>query len=300
MKELIERQNLEPLELFKDENINKIVSLVRDEASKLATNDVSTEKSRKKINSLARKIGSSKTFVDDIGKKLVSGWKNRAKEVDVQRRKVREQLDTLKEEIRMPLTEWEQAEQGRIEALQAKVAHLESIVDLGLNNTVERYERAIQELKAVVIDESWGEFKDSSIEFRKTYLEAFTTRLSDAKQREKEAAELEALRERERQRQQEEREKQIAKEAAERATREAEAKALEEKKREEALRVEEDRKKQAIQKNTERRRVVNNFLLEVMVNAFGLNEDSSRNFLTAVAKGQIECLEIDYSKWRGE
>ena len=46
---------------------------------------------------------------------MVSDWKAKAKKVDAVRKHARDFLDGLKDEVRMPLTEWEAAEELRQE-----------------------------------------------------------------------------------------------------------------------------------------------------------------------------------------
>lgn len=75
--------------------------------------DVSTERGRKEIASMAYKVTRSKTAIDDAGKKLNEDARSKINAVDAQRRKIRDELDALADEVRKPLTEWETAEEGR-------------------------------------------------------------------------------------------------------------------------------------------------------------------------------------------
>jgi colicin import membrane protein len=77
--------------------------------------DVSTERGRKEIASMAYKVTRSKTAIDDAGKKLNEEARSKINAVDAQHRKIREELESLAEEVRKPLTDWEAAEDGRKE-----------------------------------------------------------------------------------------------------------------------------------------------------------------------------------------
>ncbi len=77
--------------------------------------DLSTATSRKEIASLANKVAKTKVFLDNCGKELVAEWKEKAKKVDVSRKKARDTLDELKIAARKPLTDWEEEEAKRIE-----------------------------------------------------------------------------------------------------------------------------------------------------------------------------------------
>ena len=75
--------------------------------------DLSTVKGRSEIASLAYKITRSKTAIDAAGKKLNEESRAKINAVDAQRRKIRDELDALAEEVRKPLTEWEEKEKSR-------------------------------------------------------------------------------------------------------------------------------------------------------------------------------------------
>lgn len=75
--------------------------------------DTSTKKGRDAIASIAHKVAKSKTALDNAGKALVDRLKEQPKLVDAERKRMREELDALKDEVRKPLTEWEEHEESR-------------------------------------------------------------------------------------------------------------------------------------------------------------------------------------------
>jgi hypothetical protein len=79
--------------------------------------DVSTETGRKKIKSLAYQITRSKTAIDDAGKSRTEEWRKLTNQVNAQRKRVREELEELAAEARWPVTEWEEAEERRTDAV---------------------------------------------------------------------------------------------------------------------------------------------------------------------------------------
>lgn len=114
--------------------------------------DLSTETGRKKIASLAYKVARTKTAIDDAGKKLNEEARARINAIDESRREIRQQLDTLKDEVRKPLSEWEAAEERREESSKAE---LQSIRDMGrvdFDDTAETVGEKIKQLSAMVID----------------------------------------------------------------------------------------------------------------------------------------------------
>jgi len=85
---------------------------------------VDTAKGRKECASVAYEIAQTKTAVDAVGKKIVDKLKEQPKLVDAARKKIRDSLNALRDEVRKPLTKWEleQAErQARIDAAIAKI-----------------------------------------------------------------------------------------------------------------------------------------------------------------------------------
>ena len=77
--------------------------------------DLSTAGSRKEIASMAYKVTKAKTYLDGLGKVLVAEYKAIPTKVDANRKAMRDRLDALATKTRQALTDWE-AEQERIEA----------------------------------------------------------------------------------------------------------------------------------------------------------------------------------------
>lgn len=76
--------------------------------------DLSTDKSRKAIASVAYKVSQTKSYLDGLGKEVTDKLKELPKTVDANRKHMRDTLDALREKVRQPLTDWE-AEQVRLE-----------------------------------------------------------------------------------------------------------------------------------------------------------------------------------------
>ena len=108
----IEEKNA--LSIFNGSSVDRIVGDIEDEVRGFAF-DVSSVKGRKDIASMAHKVSRSKTALDGLGKSLVGDWKAKAKVVDQERKMLRDRLDALRDEVRRPLTEWEEAEAKKAE-----------------------------------------------------------------------------------------------------------------------------------------------------------------------------------------
>ena len=116
--ELIVIEEKNALTVFTQDNgLDEIIKQVEMEVATFE-HDLSTGAGRKRTASLANQVARTKTYLDGLGKDLVSDWKNKAKVVDANRKAMRDSLDELKVIARKPLTEWEE-EQKRIEAEEA-------------------------------------------------------------------------------------------------------------------------------------------------------------------------------------
>lgn len=95
--------------------------------------DVSTDKGRKAIASLAYKIARTKTAIDAAGKELNDEARQKINAVDAERRAVKEHFDALAKSVRAPLTEWEEAEEKRVEFIDSMIAMFRSarVVEMG-------------------------------------------------------------------------------------------------------------------------------------------------------------------------
>lgn len=186
--------------------------------------DLSTDKGRKAIASMARKVASSKTAFDAHGKELKEQYTAITSKIDADRKLFRDQCDALRDEIRKPLTDWENAEKDRVQAIQDKIAQFDSgRVDIG--SPLSLILSVIAEIEAIAIDESFAEYQEHAKLQKYECLEVLRKVQVDREKYEAEQAELERLRQAEALRQQQERDAQIAREATEKAQREAEEKA---------------------------------------------------------------------------
>ena len=115
--QLITINSNEALDIFTNET--KLQELI--EAAKLKISglipDVYSDKGRKDIASMAYSVARTKTYLDSIGKELVSHYKEIPKKIDSGRKFARDSLDSLRDEVRKPLDEWEN-EQERLKLLE--------------------------------------------------------------------------------------------------------------------------------------------------------------------------------------
>lgn len=129
-KELLVVENINVAEVFSKGGMVKLLEGIEKQVVDIVP-ILDTVKGRKEVASLARMVSSSKVLIDSVGKDLVSEWKEKSKIVDGERKVSKEFLDNLRDKIRKPLTEWEDAEQERVEAESLKIeieaCHVEAL-----------------------------------------------------------------------------------------------------------------------------------------------------------------------------
>ncbi|STQ71506.1 hypothetical protein [Hafnia alvei] len=311
------------------EQLDPLIEAIEKEARSLVP-DLSTKKGRDAIASMAHKVARSKTYIDNAGKDLVAELKALPKQIDESRRLVRERLDALKDEVRRPLTEWE-AEQERIKAEEAmnsmheealvmnaefdhqRAAKIEADHEMALlmNEKIDRErEEARQKAEQAKREHEERIKREAEEKARREADEAAKREIEAAAAREREALLAKELAERERieSEQRAEREKKEALAKAERERIAAEEKAQREKEeaiqreraaaeaREQARLAEEKRIKDEEARRAadkEHRKTINNKALQDLI-AAGVPEECAKLCITAIAKGNITAISINY------
>ena len=197
---------------------------IRDEVTS-HTPDLSTRKGREQIASLAFKVRKSKSALDSLGKQLVDDLKELPKKIDAERKRMREILDALAEEVRNPLTEWEQAEEARVKRHKDGIEWFRLRAEENSDLDSSELRSCIESVGAFIVDESWEEFEAEAHRIKARAIASLTAALAAREKYEAEQAELAELRRKQAEQDQRDREARIAQEAAEKARQEAEAKA---------------------------------------------------------------------------
>jgi len=229
--ELARIETITPAELFKpgtlDPILERICAEVRREAACL---DISTDANRKALASLAYKVAKSKTFIDSQRKKLVAGEKERLKVIDSEGGRIWDELEKLQEEVRKPLTDWENAEKERVanhEAALKELVDAGAVCELNWNNPVWDVGMAHSRLAAIMASTyDWQEFHSRAVATVTVTIRQIKDAIAKREKYDAEQEELTRLRAEQAKRDQQEREEHIAREAKEKA--EAEAKQREE------------------------------------------------------------------------
>jgi colicin import membrane protein len=249
--------------------------------------DVATAQGRKEIASTAYKVAQAKTYLDGLGKDLVDEMKELPKKVDASRKAMRDFLDNLKDEIRLPLTQWEE-EQERIEA--EKKAAIEA-------ETLRVKVEADHELALLMNAEHDRQIEAQKQAIEQARIEREANIAKEAEQRAKAEAEAKAKAE------VEEAERKViaarvAQERAEQDKRDAEAKAAKaiEDERLRVSQAEQAEKAAAAKREADLAHVkaINNQALLELVKHAKLTEEQAKLVVVAIAKALIPNVSIKY------
>jgi hypothetical protein len=227
MNDLTVIETLNPVAVYSG-GLDEVLNKIKSEVASLAV-DISTEKGRKEIASIAYKIARSKTALDDAGKKLGEDAKLKLDAINADRKKCRDFLDKLKDDFRKPLTDWENY---NIERIAEHEEILRNYKEKSLNVSSDYLTVSLDYMRDLVSD----------ITHDKRDYEEFTARFIDAKERivkivssaielrekhDKEQAELAEFRRLQAEREQQEREALIAAKATQAAEEKARLDAIE-------------------------------------------------------------------------
>lgn len=212
------------LNFFKDgANLDVLYNVVQAKARALVA-DVTTADGVSKIKSTARQIASIKKRVDDIGKDVVAELKDLPKQIDANRKKWREDMEALQEEIRKPVTE--------IENRQAEIEEIRATHGKLVLSGSEEIKAAIESLEKIELTgDKWKESLEDATAAVTAEKGALEVMLNAALKKEAEARELEELRKKKEEADRIIREQKIKEEAERRAREDAEERAAAERER---------------------------------------------------------------------
>jgi hypothetical protein len=179
--------------------------------------DVSTAKGRDAIKSLAFKVTRTKTAIDAAGKELNEDARAKINAVDAARREAREKLDAMAKAVRKPLTDWEEAEDKRVEFCRSVIASFKAGSVVMMDDTAASVrERGRLAFEVIVSVDTFGDLYEEALAAKDTAVVTLKAALARLTQEEADRAELEKLRQEAAEREAREQAQREAQEAAER------------------------------------------------------------------------------------
>ncbi|SIR97765.1 hypothetical protein [Pseudomonas putida] len=156
--------------------------------------DLKTRKGRERIASLAAKVSKSKTAVEKPGRDYLRRLKEMPKVVEAELREFVTKMDALRDETRRPLTEWEAAEDARIDRHNDAINRMKDLAtELGTLDA-EQLQVRLSELSAFKLGEAWEEFEAEAARTKEASLNAVQAALVTRQKYDAEQAELARLR----------------------------------------------------------------------------------------------------------
>lgn len=156
--------------------------------------DLKTRKGRERIASLAAKVSKSKTAVEKPGRDYLRRLKEMPKVVEAELREFVTKMDTLRDETRRPLTEWEAAEDARIDRHNDRLNWLKTLADDLGELTSLHIKGLIAEAEGMQLGAHWEEFEAEAANTKDKVLSTLRAALLKREQFEAEQEELARLR----------------------------------------------------------------------------------------------------------
>ncbi|WP_060495473.1 hypothetical protein [Pseudomonas sp. GTC 16482] len=156
--------------------------------------DLKTRKGRERIASLAAKVSKSKTAVEKPGRDYLRRLKEMPKVVEAELREFVAKMDALRDETRRPLTEWEAAEDARIDRHNDRLNWLKTLADDLGELTSLHIKGLIAEAEGMQLGAHWEEFEAEAANAKDKVLSTLRAALLKREQFEAEQEELARLR----------------------------------------------------------------------------------------------------------
>lgn len=298
-KMLIKAEQIKPVDIFVQGKYLEILDFIKTESA-IEKPDVSTGKGRALIKSMASQAASSKVLIEKAGKKLADDERDKIKEklssINESRNFIKDCLVYLKDEIREPLTKWEDEKEA---IAAAEFAEQERLKQKAIDD-----ERAVFEAEKKIVEE-----EKKKLEAERLQLEADERARVKVEEKQKETqhsilrkqADAEAETERLKQKViDDEKQAKIDQDKAvetERKRVQDEADAKEKKRLEDERKVKDAEALKAADKT--HRKKINNEALEDMnktLSEKALDEvlDVSKTLIIAIAQGKIRNISINY------
>jgi len=309
--ELVVVEQLNVMDVFTGNSLDPLLAEIKAKATGF-TPTVEHAKGRKQIASMAYRVSQSKVVLDNLGKDLVADWKNKAKKVDEARKAARDFLDNLRDEVRQPLTEWEEAEAAR-EAAEKLAKEIEEAheaalaehalflrqkeieakeAELARQEEERRQKEEAERLERERLEREERMKREAAEAAKRKAEEEAQAKILEAERKEREAREAAEKAERDR----------IAAEERAKVEKEMAVKEAERKAREEAERIERERseaeakrkaEEEARQADIEHKKRINNAAVAAFV-ANGIVQEQAKQIVTLIAKGLIDNVKIVY------
>jgi hypothetical protein len=153
--------------------------------------DLSTDKGRKRIASVAATVSRSKTAVDAAGRAYLKKLKEMTKPIEAELRQFETDMDALRDEVRKPLNEWQAKVDAEEDRLQSGIDQVVARFTLPADATADEIRGALFGLEQEPLTaEDFGHRLEEAEQKRAYGITLLTEQLAKRQQYESEQAEL--------------------------------------------------------------------------------------------------------------
>ena len=210
--------------VYVQNGLKPFLQMIKDEVSGEVP-DLTTLKGRERIASLAFTVSKRKAAVEKPGRDYLRKIKELPKVIEQELKQFVDGANALRDEIRQPLTDWENAEQARKDRHVDNIQAIKDLEVFGATPTAAALAQTIAQLEAIELGDSWEEFLAEAAQAKDRTLSLLRALHADRTKHEAELAEIEKFNAEKLVREQQERDAAIAQAAAEKARREADERA---------------------------------------------------------------------------
>ncbi|EKT4486729.1 hypothetical protein JGK44_001129 [Shewanella algae] len=131
--------------------------------------DLTTKKGRDRIASLSAQVSRSKTAIEKPGRAYLKHLKESVKPVETNLRSFVNGCDQLRDDVRKPLTDWEEEQKARAQRLQAMVDEFgdqvqsmrQTLLSIDVHEREAFIDEIIAEVQETPVDESFEDFQEA-------------------------------------------------------------------------------------------------------------------------------------------
>lgn len=149
------------LVIFSNGGLDPLIEQIRQRV-KSEEFDVTTQKGRDRIGSVARQIGSAKQRLIEMADKLTEDAKKQISAVNLERNRAESEFDKLRDEVLAPRKAYEQIEKDRQAEHNKNLTILEGMIEFAdhAQYTVEQIENALNKSVELFSGRQWQEYGD--------------------------------------------------------------------------------------------------------------------------------------------
>lgn len=171
------------------------IARVREETERVGSQDVSTSKGRDEIRTMAAKVAKTKAAINKARLACTEKLRSEVAAINSAGNALTDQLEALADEVRKPLTEWEEAEKARVAACDAIIVRIKAAGVVTLQDTSASVRSRGREIFEIEITKAqFGKQFDEAKALKESTVETLKGALARLLQEDANREELEKLR----------------------------------------------------------------------------------------------------------